>query len=100
MLLHLLFLVCFSVSLQCVHSFYYQSSIALETGEDEVFCAVISGDFAYFATNTDPGYIVKTSLNPSFRRIGSIPTEAQLQTALISSSGYYAYFGTVIALKR
>jgi hypothetical protein len=78
--------------------------ITLAAGEGDLTSAVIdpAGAFAYFGANTQPGRIVRVDLG-TFERTGTITLEAAgvgdlygedyPQSAVISPTGDFAYFG-------
>lgn len=81
-----------------VAAFSRYSSIVLQPEEDDLRSAVIDpgGQYAYFATDTSPGRIVKVRLS-DFTRVAAIGLqtgEAFPTSAVIDPSGQYAYFGT------
>ncbi len=70
--------------------------LTLNSGEGPLGCAVIdpAGGYAYFGTNSSPGYVIKIQLS-DFTRLGSLTLpEEYLASAVIDPTAGYAYFGT------
>src|SRR2546427_175621 len=73
-------------------------TMTLTRGDDNSFSALIDSahGFAYFATDTAPGIVVKVRLS-DFTRVGSLvlqPREQFLSAAVIDPNNGFAYFGS------
>src|SRR5437588_9222731 len=73
-------------------------TMTLTRGDDNSFSALIDSahGFAYFATDTNPGIIVKVRLS-DFTRVGALvlqPREEFLSAAVIDTDNGFAYFGS------
>src|SRR2546428_349435 len=73
-------------------------ALTLNTGENDVTSAVldVARGFAYFATDTTPGIVVKVRLS-NFTRVDAVTLNAGefgLFSAVIDSPAGFAYFGT------
>src|SRR5439155_841176 len=76
-------------------------TMTLTRGDDNSFSALIDSahGFAYFATDTAPGIVVKVRLS-DFTRVGSLvlqPREQFLSAAVIDPTNGFAYFSTQFA---
>ena len=90
-------LLCFQIYAEPDTSFTRVSTIRFNSGEDDIYPAVIDprGQYAYFGTWTYPqGQVIKVDLS-SFTRVSSISLAdaSYLRSAVIDPSGQYAYFG-------
>ena len=73
-------------------------SLTFQRGEDNAFTGLIDNlhSFAYFATDTQPGIIIKVRLS-DFTKVGSLvlnPGEDFLSAGVIDPANGFAYFGT------
>src|SRR5881628_3846865 len=75
-------------------------SLTFQRGEDNAITGLIDNlhGFAYFATDTLPGIIMKVRLS-DLTRVGSISVRSGLfTTAIIDTVNGFAYFGTVFGV--
>ena len=75
-------------------------SLTFQRGEDNAFTGLIDNlhGFAYFATDTQPGIIIKVRLS-DFTKVGSLvlnPGENFLSAGVIDPANGFAYFGTFV----
>src|SRR5712692_5836874 len=79
-------------------SFTRVGALTLNPGEDNISAAIIdpAAGFAYFATDTSPGVVVKVRLS-NFTRVGSLtlnPGEDKVKSSVIDPAAGFAYFAT------
>ena len=71
-------------------------ALTLNPSEDNLYSAVIdsAGRYAYFGTDSSPGYLVKIDLSSFTVASALSPGESNFVSAVIDSAEGFAYFGT------